>query len=489
MLYFFRRLQWRMTISYILVTIPAIVVIQACFLILIGLVAHWFINSELLAEDQAIALALSAPEAASYLDQAAPDQEGLLEWLKSTMYTGGSGPAMFPKDTYPPVLLNAIVNTQGDVIADATGTLTPATALTSRLNPQAVQVLQAALNGQTAPELLTFRQADNGIIAATPIKAADQRVLGAWLVHVGPIPFFTREQSVVIMIVFLVPLSILAALCTVMLGAIYGSLIARSLVERLRSLSLAANAWSAGDFRVLVRDTSADEIGNLSRQLNHMAEQIQTLLATRQELAALEERNRLARDLHDSVKQQLFAISMHLASARTLLDAQKPVDTLLEHAEALTEQAQQELTATIHALRPAALHQVGLFEALRVYTAEWSAQHPITTEFQSQGQRELPLQLEQVLFRVAQEALSNIARHSSATRLTIQLSAERHLVELSIIDNGRGFLAQVPHERGMGLQSMRERVASSGGTLTIESLPGKGTHITASMPIHQGVTQ
>jgi NarL family two-component system sensor histidine kinase LiaS len=214
-----------------------------------------------------------------------------------------------------------------------------------------------------------------------------------------------------------------------------------------------------------------------------MAEQLQTLVATRQELAKLEERNRLARDLHDSVKQQLFAISMQLASARTLVHDQAPVDGLLAHAESLTQAAQQEVTATIHALRPAALHEVGLVEALRAYVAEWSQQYQIAAEVHGRGQRELPLVVEQVLFRVAQEALANIARHSQATQVTIQVIAEQHTVTLSITDDGRGFRPQAVTQQGIGLQSMRERVASSGGTLAIESRPGEGSRITAHMPL------
>jgi NarL family two-component system sensor histidine kinase LiaS len=214
-----------------------------------------------------------------------------------------------------------------------------------------------------------------------------------------------------------------------------------------------------------------------------MAEQLQTLVATRQELAKLEERNRLARDLHDSVKQQLFAISMQLASARTLAHDQEPVDRLLAHAESLTQAAQQEVTATIQALRPAALHEIGLVEALRAYAAEWSQQYQIAAEVRCRGQRELPLAVEQVLFRVAQEALANAARHSQATRVVLQVVAEQHAVTLSITDNGRGFQPQAVAQHGFGLQSMRERVASSGGTLAIESQPGEGSRIIAHMPL------
>jgi two-component system, NarL family, sensor histidine kinase LiaS len=484
MLHTFRRLQWRMTFSYILVTIPAMVLIQAGFLVLIGGAFYAFLNSQLLAEEQATALAAIAPQVTPYLLSTPSDQAGLSQWLHNTT-CGTLQPTMFPENTHPTVLLTTVVDASGRVLADATGALRPGAMLADQLDRQATQVLRAALEGQTTPATLALRQPDNAIVAATPIKDADQRVVGAWFVNIAATRFFTRNESLIVLVVFLVPLSILASFFAIVLGAIYGYLTSRNLVQRLRSLSSAADAWSAGDFSVVALDRAKDELGNLSRRLNHMAEQLQSLVTTRQEFAKLEERNRLARDLHDSVKQQLFAISMQLASARTLLRDQAPADGLLAHAESLTQAAQQEVTATIHALRPAALNEIGLVEALRAYAAEWSQQYQIAAEVRCRGQRELPLAVEQILFRVAQEALANAARHSQATQVTIQIIAEPHSVTLTIADNGRGFHPQTEAQQGIGLQSMRERVAASGGALAIESRPGEGSRIAAHMPLKE----
>jgi signal transduction histidine kinase len=117
---------------------------------------------------------------------------------------------------------------------------------------------------------------------------------------------------------------------------------------------------------VAVHDPSGDELGQLARRLNGMAEQVQNLLAVRQELAVIEERHRLARDLHDSVKQQIFAMAMQVAAARTLMDNNSDAARVrLTEAERLVKQAQQELTALIRELRPAALGDKGLVVALR----------------------------------------------------------------------------------------------------------------------------
>lgn len=483
MLHSFRRLQWRMTCSYILVTIPAIVLLQVCFLLLVGGAFYAFINSQAVAEDQAGALAVIAPQAAAYLRSPTPDQDGLTQWLQGTMCGGAYEPTMFPADTHPAVFLTAVVDARGHVVADATGVTRPGTPLADVLDPRGRQVLQAALSGQTAPQTLALRQPDNAIVAAAPIKDAEQRVVGAWFVNIAAERFFTRDEALFILLVFLVPLSILASVFAVGLGTIYGYLTSRNLVQRLRVLSSAADAWSAGDFRALSRDRSKDELGHLSRRLNQMAEQLLALVTTRQELAALEERNRLARDLHDSVKQQLFAISMQLASARTLLHDQAPADRLLAYAESLTQAAQHEVMSTIHALRPAALHQVGLLEAVRTYVAGWSQQHQIAVSVECQAEAELPLVVEQALFRVTQEALTNIARHSAATQVTIDLTADRHGGRLAITDNGCGFDPQSIDHHGIGLQSMRERVAALGGTLTIDSRPRAGTRLIAAIPL------
>ncbi len=114
----------------------------------------------------------------------------------------------------------------------------------------------------------------------------------------------------------LVPSAAVVTLFAALVGTVFGFFTARGLVRRLQALIAAAEAWSRGDFSVTVHDTSRDEVGHLARRLNRMAEQLQNLLQARQELAALEERHRLARELHDAVKQQVFAAGMQLAVVR-----------------------------------------------------------------------------------------------------------------------------------------------------------------------------
>lgn len=213
-----------------------------------------------------------------------------------------------------------------------------------------------------------------------------------------------------------------------------------------------------------------------------------------QRLAVTQERNRLSRDLHDSVKQRVFAMIMQLGTAQALLDGepgreQSEHETVrrareaIDHAELLARQAGSELNLVIQELRPAALEDRGLRDALRDYTQDWSRQNGIPARVAVSGDLpELPdlperPDVEHALFRIAQEALANVARHSRATSVRLELQAEGRAVALSITDDGIGFDPRRA-AGGVGLASMRERAEALGGELVMDSAPGRGATIT-----------
>jgi signal transduction histidine kinase len=233
-------------------------------------------------------------------------------------------------------------------------------------------------------------------------------------------------------------------------GTLTGLLITRNVTRRLRRITQAAAAWSRGEFGIEVRDPTHDEIGQLGHDLNGMADRLQTWLSTREELVAIEERNRLARDLHDSIKQNVFAAALLIGAARTHLPLDTlPVQTYLADAEELIEQTRQELTALIRELRPARLDEKGLAAVLRGYAEDWSRRMGIAVVLQVQGERVIALDSEEALFRVTQEALANIARHSGAEHVTIHLAWDGAQVRLTITDDGTGF--DVAHANGSGV--------------------------------------
>jgi NarL family two-component system sensor histidine kinase LiaS len=261
----------------------------------------------------------------------------------------------------------------------------------------------------------------------------------------------------------------------------------RRITRRLGSMAQAAEAWSQGNLDVAVSDTAHDELGRLAEHLNHMAEQLGELLATRQELAVVNERHRLARDLHDSVKQQMFVITMLVGAARPAVAGNAEAKRALSEAERLAGQAQQELTAMIHALRPAALEGKGLGAALRDLSVEWAQRTGITATAEVAGAKPITSAAEQVLFRVAQEALANVARHSGATAVVMRfLWRAPDTLILCIEDNGRGFDPSQHDGRGLGLRSMRERVETLGGSLLISGA-ATGTRVEAHIPVAVGL--
>ena len=215
-----------------------------------------------------------------------------------------------------------------------------------------------------------------------------------------------------------------------------------------------------------------------------MAGQLENLLETRGEFATLEARNRFARDLHDSVKQQVFATSLQIAAARALIEQDKEAaESHLARADELVRLAQKELNVLIHEMRPAALEGKGLPAALRNYAADWSRRSEIPAEVHVRGERETPLEVEQALFRVAQEALANVARHSGANRAEVDLIYDADRMTLRVADDGRGFDPIKRSQEGFGLQSMSERLEKLGGRVDVESVSGGGTRVDAVCPL------
>ncbi len=201
------------------------------------------------------------------------------------------------------------------------------------------------------------------------------------------------------------------------------------------------------------------------------------------ELVAIEERTRLARDLHDSAKQKAFAALAQLGASNSMLES-KPSAARghLTEAENLVHDVIQELTFVIQEMYPLELKEQGLAVALRGYVFEWENQNDIAVELKINGLAQLDLATEQVLYRVVQESLANVARHSRARQVDVEVSYLPESVDIVICDDGIGF---TPGQRttGIGLRSMQERVQKICGQLTIDSCPGKGTRVTVCAPL------
>jgi signal transduction histidine kinase len=204
------------------------------------------------------------------------------------------------------------------------------------------------------------------------------------------------------------------------------------------------------------------------------------------ELSVVEERNRLARDLHDSVVQKLFGVVLAAQSAATLLD-RSPADAReqVERLQGLAQDAIGELRSLVFQLRPAAIDTEGLAAALGKHVEVLRRVHRLRVDLDVSGAARLRPGIDEELFKIAQEALQNALKHAAAQRLEVRLDERADAVALRVSDDGVGFEPDDPARRSrrLGLTSMEERAQALGSTLRIASAPGRGTTISLEVPV------
>ncbi len=476
----FRQLRGKLTLSYTIASVVTFLLVEVIAIAIIFLVVSVNISAIVLNN-----LKQDAAQASPFVQNVtAANHAALTTWLRSI---NGSlaNQGGITSNTYP--LFLAVVDKQGQTIASVGTHPVPVdVAIQLQLSSQANTNLHAVLNTVKGTTSAVDQEADGTLLAITPIVVSGTPVQGALVMKVAQPDKWVQFFGFLRVIVFTV---IIVTIIAGLSGLIFGYLTARGITRRLKGLSVAADEWGHGNFSAHANDASEDELGQVARQLNRMAEQLQNLLQARQKLATLEERNRLARDLHDSVKQQIFAVSMQIGATKVLLKRDtNAAEVRLNEAEKLVHQAQQELTSLIRELRPVALEGKGLIAALRELATDWTQQTNIVATARVDGAtgtlrtETLPLALEEALFRVAQEALSNVVRHSKATLVQLTLTITNDAVTLAIIDNGQGFDTTGHGHLGVGLLSMQERMKALGGDVQVESTPGKGTRVVANCP-------
>lgn len=251
--------------------------------------------------------------------------------------------------------------------------------------------------------------------------------------------------------------------------------------RRLNRVARAASEWSRGEFSHLIRDRSRDELGLLSGQLDAMALELKALMRTRTHLAKLAERQRLARDLHDTVKQKAFALNLQLATVRRALD-DHPSRERVVLAERMSQQIQQELAQILDELRSSDA-ELPLAARLRARAREWAATSGVALECDLDDTPALRPEYEEALLRITDEALANILRHSGADRARVLLRLQADRLQLLIEDNGCGMMTDAPS--GMGLSNMQARAGSlPHGQFAIERSTLGGTRIRIDLRTH-----
>ncbi|MFQ5875591.1 MAG: histidine kinase, partial [Dehalococcoidia bacterium] len=293
-------------------------------------------------------------------------------------------------------------------------------------------------------------------------------------------------------------LSILAALVALGLGVS----IALSVINPVRRMGQAMRRIASGDFRQPLRVDNRDELGELANHINRTAEELARLQeatlaeeraralqerVTQVTLAQEEERRRISRELHDGLGPSLASIATRLRGCQQMVstDPRRAETELAELSTGLRGHI-QDIRELIYDLRPLALDQLGLVEALRQQVERFGRQNGIQAAFNCSGDVSLGPLAEVTAYRLLQECLGNVQKHAKATRVEVVLQAPAAGVELRVKDNGQGFdrdsIASGTAGRGMGLLGMRERVELLGGSLALQSSPGNGCEIALYVP-------
>ena len=486
---FFSSLRFKLTMTYTLVTVAALLALEILVFLLFALVLT--VSGSDRREYIGDVVFTLFPQANDYLLGEEPDLNGLQNWLEGVYASGYASeePRGFNDSPAAPIASDHsiyILSPDGDILIQVPDEH-PDQGKGAYLPPSDGEVvLQNALSGIMEPLDLYTPISDGTYFLAFPIMAEDtytsQDLLGVITINIEPAPSMLLRYSPIILAV-VVFTGVFLLIGVAPFGALFGFIMSRGLTRRLNDLTRASNTWSSGDFSVTPSDRSKDEIGQLGNEMKRMAAEIQQLMEERQELATLEERSRLARDLHDTVKQQNFATLMQIRAAKNLVDENPEASREhLDEAEDLVKASQKELGLLITELRPPAQEDQRLDQMLKNYIDQWSQQTRIKTCVQVEYGRSLSPQIENSLYRVIQEAMANIARHSQATEVTLNLACNVGDLKLEIMDNGLGFDTTQTEKTGFGLQSMRQRIEQIGGTLSIYSDPGEGTKISVAIP-------
>jgi NarL family two-component system sensor histidine kinase LiaS len=495
MMNIFRKLRWQLTLSYTLVTVCAFLVV----ILILGsiLLPRLFIPDNILTPEGIIdVLRENSTRLWSHILSQSPVDINLVRLLLEDP----SG-TITSNDILRIGSLEFFVRTTAAMrafVIGADGTLlglsghidAPNLSVGHPFDPGVYQGLEApftaAMAGETDSKYLysVFGE-DKRFLLALPIfneaEGKENQVVGVIVVVLESFP---TQSDIPVHILNIAGRSLITFLLGIgIMGAIFGYIFANRLDARFARISTVTDLWSAGDFSRYIEDTIGDEITQFTQHLNNMAKQLQNLLLRRQEMAISEERNRLARDLHDSAKQQALAASFELGTALTLFDRDSEgAKKHLVEADALIDSVRTELTNLVDELRPQAIEGQEFTEILSEYVIEWSHRSGIEANIDSKGDEELPLETREILFRIAQEALANIARHSSASSAELSLEYGTNNVTMIIKDDGCGFDTSTA-QNGVGLRSMRERAEAVNGIFNLESVVNRGTKISVRLPI------
>ncbi|UAC48895.1 sensor histidine kinase [Bacillus aquiflavi] len=296
------------------------------------------------------------------------------------------------------------------------------------------------------------------------------------------------------------PLSLFIIVSSMILGAIFSMIAGNFFKNKLEKVNTALLELANGNIQTLPQtDNGVEEITMMSVQIGHIQERLKEQVLLSQKMAneraawsekalkevVSKERSRLARELHDSVSQQLFAASMLVAAINQQQDLTAPATKKqLTMIEGIITDAQSEMRALLLHLRPVQLEGKSLKSGIEELLRELSVKHSMEISWNIE-EVELEKGVEDHLFRIVQEALSNTLRHAKAKSLEVLVKKFNQFILLKIVDDGIGFTMDQQKVGSYGLKNINERVSEIGGTVKIISFPNKGTSVEVRVPIFE----
>ncbi len=311
-----------------------------------------------------------------------------------------------------------------------------------------------------------------------PVESKEGEYLGrVQLLYVAKFDWWVQIGSV---FRFLILALNWVIICSVPIGIACGIVAARYVTKQLQKMNEVTESWRQGHFEARIELPNDDVLTRHSQHLNDMAQDLEMYLNLKENLAVSDERNRVARELHDTVKQKLFALGLQLATAKA-----KPavMDAAGEHvleAETITREAQHDLMEIITQLRPAGTNGTSLYDRISMIAEDSKRRFGVEVEINYSDSIQFNATTEHHVLRIVQESLMNAVRHGKANHIVVTGKIYGKTASLTIADDGEGFDAK-QKTGGFGITSMRDRVRDlPNGKFEISSAAGSGTTITLS---------
>jgi len=495
-------LSGRLIASYILVTIVVVVLVEA---LMLGFQVLPLVNgAQLQAQVNAAARLYSqqipqryphgVPAGTVLGDPGQPGQPGQASVVDGTLVV----PAITgPVHRDQAVTAVVAVGADGTVVASsAPSRYPPGQAAASELPAPAAPVNVASIkgNGEFAPYatpygrvLFTVSWPTGHAPSGKPPAGAPGRVAYVYVQtpwspgFINPISAWSQPGQIgeTGWLLLSTPFALLVAIVPV--GVLFGLLASVRLVRRVRRLEQATLAVADGDYTVTLPVSGRDEVGRLEANFTTMTRQLGSALAAERQRAGGDaraaERARIAREMHDAISQHLFALRMIAAG----MHKADPGNQQAQAIERISEEALRDMQTLLIELRPASLDGAGLAPALQEICAAYHDRLGVTVDA-SLEDITVPAPVEHALLRITQEACVNAVRHGNARRLAVSMTRQDGHVELAVRDTGTGFDPAAPNA-GSGLAHIRDRVAELGGTVDIDSAPGRGAALTVWVPV------